>query len=142
MALSDITLPNGDVIKKGTKIICDTTHQWNSEYYSDASKFDAYRFSQMRDTPGQDKRAHLVSTSQDQLGFGHGIHACPGRFFAANEIKIALCHMLLKYDWKLPEGVVPKPKAIGTNFLPDREAKLMVKRRVPEFDIDAIDSSE
>ncbi|KAM0387510.1 hypothetical protein ACHAPZ_009317 [Fusarium culmorum] len=142
MALSDITLPNGDVIKKGTKIICDTTHQWNPEYYPDASKFDAYRFSQMRETPGQDKRAHLVSTSQDQLGFGHGIHACPGRFFAANEIKIALCHMLLKYDWKLPEGVVPKSKAIGTNFLPDREAKLMVKRRVPEFDIDAIDNSE
>lgn len=137
-----MTLPNGDIIKKGTKIICDTTHQWNSEYYPNASKFDAYRFLQMRQTPGQDKRAHLVSTSHDQMGFGHGLHACPGRFFAANEIKIALCHMLLKYDWKLPEGVVPKSKALGTTLLGDREARLMVKRREAEIDIDAIDSDE
>ncbi|KAL3607915.1 hypothetical protein FPOAC2_02905 [Fusarium poae] len=141
-ALADIKLPNGDVIKKGTKIICDTTHQWNSEYYPDASKFDGYRFLRMRQTPGQDKHAHLVSTSHDQLGFGHGIHACPGRFFAANEIKIALCHMLLKYDWKMPEGVVPKSKVLGTTLLGDREAKLMVKRREVEMDIDDIESNE
>ncbi|RGP62351.1 putative cytochrome p450 monooxygenase lova [Fusarium sporotrichioides] len=141
-ALADITLPNGDVIKKGTKILCDTTHQWNSEYYPDASKFDGYRFLRMRQTPGQDKHAHLVSTSHDQMGFGHGIHACPGRFFAANEIKIALCHMLIKYDWKMPEGVVPKSKALGMTLLGDREAKLMVKRRETEIDIDAIESNE
>jgi cytochrome P450 len=141
-ALADITLPNGDVLKKGTKIICDTTHQWNPEYYQDATQFDAYRFLRMRQTPGQDKQAHLVSTSRDQLGFGHGIHACPGRFFAANEIKIALCHMLLKYDWKMPEGVVPQSTVLGMTLLGDRDAKLMVRRREPEVNIDALESNE
>jgi len=38
------------------------------------------------------------------LLFGEGLHACPGRFFAINEVKIALCHMLLKYDWRLIDG--------------------------------------
>ncbi|RGP79184.1 putative cytochrome p450 monooxygenase lova [Fusarium longipes] len=141
-ALADITLPNGDVIKKGTKLICDTTHQWNSEYYKDASEFDGYRFLRMRQTPGQDKHAHLVSTSSDQLGFGHGTHACPGRFFAANEIKIALCHMLLEYDWKMPEGAKHKATTFGLAFLGDRQTKLMVRRREPEVDINAIETNE
>lgn len=26
----------------------------------------------------------------------HGQRSCPGRFFATNEIKYALCHLLLK----------------------------------------------
>ncbi|KAF4443608.1 putative cytochrome P450 monooxygenase (lovA) [Fusarium austroafricanum] len=138
-ALSDITLPNGDVIKKGTKIVCDTTHQWNPEYYKDALKFDAYRFVRMRETSGQDKQAHLVSTSHNMLGFGHGVHSCPGRFFAANEIKIALCHMLLKYDWKIPDGVVPESSWFGMALLGDQKAKLLVRRRKEELDINAIE---
>ncbi|KAI1029627.1 hypothetical protein LB503_008106 [Fusarium chuoi] len=43
-AMADITLPNGDVIKKGEKIVCDTTHMWNGDYYEEAAKFDGYRF--------------------------------------------------------------------------------------------------
>lgn len=31
------------------------------------------------------------------------MHSCPGRFFASNELKIALMHLLIKYDWKLPD---------------------------------------
>ncbi|KXJ90272.1 hypothetical protein Micbo1qcDRAFT_164807 [Microdochium bolleyi] len=32
------------------------------------------------------------------MGFSHGSHACPGRFFAANQLKIALSHIALHYD--------------------------------------------
>ncbi|KAF4450286.1 putative cytochrome P450 monooxygenase (lovA) [Fusarium austroafricanum] len=139
-AMADITLPNGDVIKKGTKLVCDNTHMWNSQYYEDATKFDGYRFLRMREASEQDKHPHLVSTSYDHLGFGHGLHSCPGRFFAANEIKIALCHMLLKYDWKLAEGTVPRPLAFGMVLLPDQQAKLYVRRRSEELDIDSLES--
>lgn len=93
----------------------------------------------MRDTPGQDKQAHLVSTSRDMLGFGHGVHSCPGRFFAANEIKVALCHMLLKYDWKLPGGVVPESSWFGMALSGDQKAKLIIRRRCEELDIDGLD---
>ena len=75
----------------------------DSEYYNEPEKFDGYRFLRMRETPGKDKMAHLVSTSELHLGFGHGQHACPGRFFAANEIKLILTQLLLNYDMKLPE---------------------------------------
>ncbi|KAJ1325847.1 tenellin biosynthesis cytochrome P450 monooxygenase [Microdochium nivale] len=40
----------------------------------------------------------LVSTSDKFMGFSHGSHACPGRFFAANQLKIALAHIALHYD--------------------------------------------
>ncbi|KAF5675769.1 putative cytochrome P450 monooxygenase (lovA) [Fusarium heterosporum] len=141
-ATADVTLPNGDIIKKGEKIMCDTTHMWNPDYYEEATKFDPYRYVRMREASGQDQHPHphLVSTSFDHLGFGHGKHACPGRFFAANKLKIALCHMLLKYDWKFEDGIRPKSTGFGMVFLMDPQAKLLIKRRTAELDIDSIES--
>lgn len=110
----------------------------DSQYYDEPDKFDGYRFLRMRETPGKDKMVHLVSTSEQHIGFGHGQHSCPGRFFAANEIKIALCHLLLKYDWKLPEGHDPKILAIGMSLMLDPTAKLLIKRRKEEIDLDAL----
>lgn len=140
MALEDVTLPNGLSIQKGTKIMVDQTHMWHSDYYPDAEKFDGYRFMRMRDTPGQDHMAHLVSTSQNHLGFGHGIHACPGRFFASNEIKIALCHLILKYDWKMPEDAQAKPTAYGMSYSGNPSTKLLVRRRKEEMDFASLES--
>ncbi|KPA37971.1 ent-kaurene oxidase [Fusarium langsethiae] len=135
-ALADVTLPNGDILKKGDKIIGETTHMWSSENYDNALEFDPYRYLKMRQT-GDDKKAHLVSTSADHLGFGHGLHACPGRFFAANEIKILLCHLLLKYEWKLPEGTKPKPYHSGFKIMGDLSVNLLVRRRTEELDLDS-----
>ncbi|KAM0352543.1 hypothetical protein ACHAPU_002212 [Fusarium lateritium] len=139
-AMADVTLPNGDVIKKGTKIASSTMHMLDSDHYKDATKFDGHRFLKMRETPGQDKHAHLVSTSADHLGFGHGLHACPGRFFAANEVKIALCHLLLKYDWKLEDGAVPEVQHIGFKLFRDPSTKLVVRRRSEELDLDSVEA--
>lgn len=121
---------------------------WSSDYYTDAQKFDGYRFMRLREaTGGEDsdsKTAHLVSTSSKHLGFGHGLHSCPGRFFAANEVKIALCHLLLKYDWKLSEDAKPDSNwtVFGMTIIPDPSIKLMVRRRQEEIDIDSLESSE
>jgi cytochrome P450 len=40
--------------------------------------------------------------------FGFGRHACPGRFFAANEIKMIIANFVLAYDMKLPDGVTER----------------------------------
>ncbi|CCF33809.1 trichothecene C-8 hydroxylase [Colletotrichum higginsianum] len=147
-ALADVELSDGYVIKKGQKVIGDSTHMWSSDYYTDAQKFDGYRFMRLREaTGGEDsdsKTAHLVSTSSKHLGFGHGLHSCPGRFFAANEVKIALCHLLLKYDWKLSEDAKPDSNwtVFGMTIIPDPSIKLMVRRRQEEIDIDSLESSE
>ncbi|WYZ35719.1 hypothetical protein EsH8_X_000366 [Colletotrichum jinshuiense] len=139
LAKKDVKLSNGFVVRKGQKIIATNTHMWDSSYYENATKYDGYRFLNMRDTE-EEKQAHLVSTSMKHPAFGHGQHACPGRFFAANEVKIALAHLLLKYDWKLPNGFDPKPLPFGMTFLPDPSAKLLIRRRKEEIDLESLQS--
>ncbi|PPJ59888.1 hypothetical protein CBER1_04922 [Cercospora berteroae] len=80
-----------------------------------------------------------VSTSPDHLTFGHGIYACPGRFFAANETQIALCHLLLKYDWKLADGASLAPvHTVGVMTTLDPANKLLYRRRKEEVDLDSL----
>lgn len=64
------------------------------------------------------------------MGFGYGQHACPGRFLAVQEMKIVLCHLLLKYDFKLVEGAQkPHWVAHGNNLDSDGQAKISIRRR-------------
>lgn len=140
MALEDVVLSNGFRIKKNTKIVIDNMHMWDSEHYSDPDQFDGYRFLRMRDSSGEEQHAaHLVSTSESHMGFGHGLHACPGRFFAANEIKIALCHLLLKYEWKLQEGVKPQDIVMGMTYMSDPNVKFLIRRRKEELKLESLD---
>lgn len=142
MTMDNIQLQNGYVIPKGTRVVTDTTHMWNNSHWDNAETYDAYRFLRLREEPGNDtktqQQAHLVSTSVSHLGFGHGQHACPGRFFAANEIKIILCHLLLKYDWKLPEGADPKPVSFGMTQIADPTARILFKRRKEEMELEKL----
>ncbi|KAF4992095.1 hypothetical protein FDECE_13817 [Fusarium decemcellulare] len=125
-ALDDITLKDGTTIVKGTRIVVDCTHMWSQSYWKNADTYDAFRFLRMRETPGQDHQAYLVNTSPNHLGFGHGQHACPGRFFAAAEVKVALCHLLSKYDWEVPEGTVPESHIVGMSIHPDPSIRLLI----------------
>jgi cytochrome P450 len=43
----------------------------------------------------------FVSLSLGSQMFGYGRHACPGRFFAGNEIKLILVKWLMRFDIKL-----------------------------------------
>ncbi|ETS84951.1 hypothetical protein PFICI_02976 [Pestalotiopsis fici W106-1] len=138
LCTTDIKLTNGWTIRKGEKIIVSSAHMQDSAYYDDPLEFDGYRFMRMRQTPGEENYSHLVSTSEKHIGFGHGQHACPGRFFAANEVKIALCHLLLKYDWKLPDGHDPKVIAAGMALISEPNGRLAVRRRVEEIDLDSL----
>lgn len=103
--------------------------------YPHADTFDGYRFYNKRKEPGNEHRYQLVTMSNEHLGFGHGLHACPGRFFAANEVKILLIHLLLKYDWKFAEDR-GRPQSImyGTEIICDPTVKLLYKARTPEID--------
>lgn len=105
-------------------------HQmWDSSIYPNAQAFDGSRFLKMRSQPGKEYAAQLVSTSPDHLGFGYGKAACPGRFFAAQELKIALCHILTKYDIKRAHGSKPRAFTHGFFFVADPVAKLAIRRR-------------
>lgn len=108
------------------------------EVYPEPEKYDVYRFLNLRSQPGQENAHQFVTTSPQHMLFGHGAHACPGRFFASNEMKIALCQLLLKYDWKLCEGQSERPMnlQVDQGFLTDPSAKVMMRRRKEEINLD------
>jgi cytochrome P450 len=108
---------------------------WDANVYDKPQEWDGKRFLRMRETPGQENAAQLVTTSPDHLGFGHGQHACPGRFFASNEAKIILIHLLLKYDWRLPAGAPePKVRTWAFSLRTDPLTKMEYRRRTPEIE--------
>ncbi|KAI0512524.1 cytochrome P450 [Xylaria bambusicola] len=136
VATKPLTLSDGTYLTKGTKMAVSSYKMWDAETYASPDTWDGYRFLRMREagqgggdaviTPHE---ALLVSTSERHLGFGHGKHACPGRFFAASELKVALAHILMKYDFKLPEGVEVKHRVTGASFYADPFAQLAIRRR-------------
>ncbi|KAJ2985895.1 hypothetical protein NUW58_g5290 [Xylaria curta] len=136
-ALADVTLSDGTVIRKGSKLAVRSTNRLNPDVYENPEEFDGARFLRLREIPGKSNQAHLVSTSTDALGFGHGLHACPGRFFAANELKIALIHLLLKYDLK-PTETFTKVVEVGFDLHVDPKAKVLIRRREAEIDLDSL----
>jgi cytochrome P450 len=59
-----------------------------------------------------------------------GKHACPGRFFAGNEIKTMFVHLLTKYDMRTEiEGERPKDIFAGPTMLADPKAKVLFRKR-------------
>jgi len=128
---SDIRLADGTVLPKGL-FIALPSHNINMDesVWEKPEKFDGFRFEKMRSKPGNENKYQFVTTGADNLNFGHGIHACPGRFFASNEIKVLLTHILLNYDIKLIDGQT-RPSNIyqQMTITPDPRARILFKKR-------------
>ena len=76
----------------------------------------------------ESKNLSTVTTSDTFLPFGHGRHACPGRFFAATEMKLLLAYIVMNYDIK-PMETRPPNEFLGGNVLPPMKANIWVRRR-------------
>ncbi|TQN67909.1 Cytochrome P450 monooygenase 1, partial [Colletotrichum shisoi] len=108
--MSEVQLKDGTRLPSECGIALSAEKMWDPEVYKNPRTYDGYRFLHMREASEQgEKTAQLVSTSPEHLGFGLGIHACPGRFFGANTVKLVMCHLLLKYDVKLADNTSTKP---------------------------------
>lgn len=136
-ATQKVVLPDGTTINKGEQVAVDGFNMQDPDVYSDPDTYDIYRYYRMRQDPATANKAHLVSTGPDNLSFGHGSQSCPGRFFAANEMKIALCHLLLKYDWQLAPGASLESKyVVGEMTALDSKNKVRFRRRKEEVDFE------
>ena len=103
--MTDLKMNDGTVFPKGitvtTPLSCLST---DPEIYECPEKFDGLRFYKLRQEPGNEHKYQFVTTDKVMLNWGHGNHACPGRFFADVEIKIVMIYLIRNYDIKLPEG--------------------------------------
>ncbi|CAL1693826.1 unnamed protein product [Somion occarium] len=130
-AMKDIRFSNGLFIPAGTMIVAPAVAMhMDDENYTNADVFDPWRFSDLRGEEGEITKHQFVSTSVDYIAFGHGKHACPGRFFAANELKAMLAHTVMNYDVKFEnEGVRPPNVWFATTVSPDPTAKVLFRKR-------------
>ncbi|KAJ7667675.1 cytochrome P450 [Mycena polygramma] len=101
------------------------------EIYPDPEAFDGFRFSRLRELEESGSaKFQTVTTSLGYLPFGHGRHACPGRFFAAVELKAMLAHLVMNYDVKfVNDGPRPANQYLASACLPDSSAKIMFRKR-------------
>ncbi|KIM39012.1 hypothetical protein M413DRAFT_12344 [Hebeloma cylindrosporum] len=125
VAVNDHTFSDGTTVPRGTtvSIAIDSIHL-NEKIYADPLKFDPFRFVKLQEQDDTGRRYDMVTTGVDSLTFGHGRHACPGRHFAATELKLILAHLVMNYDVKLEkEGVRPADTWIMSACIPDPNAK-------------------
>ncbi|KAK2616576.1 hypothetical protein QQS21_000399 [Conoideocrella luteorostrata] len=93
MKLSDGTeLPVGTSLAASAGCVSKDPELWH-----EPEKFDGLRFYELRKEHG-DEKYQFASANKDALSFGHGRHACPGRFFASAELKVLLVQILQNYD--------------------------------------------
>ncbi len=119
--------------------------------YPDSDRYQPFRFSDMREAEAKAevdedqeamptkeslrealvKKANLSFTSvgPQYHPFGHGRHACPGRFFAANELKLLLAYMVQNYDFEFLESRPPS-QWVGPSLIPPRTATIKIRKRV------------
>lgn len=105
--LKTFTLSNGQTIPAGATIeIPSHAIYQDPQNYPDSETFDGFRFYKLRQQGGaiNHARNQFVTTNEQNLGFGYGRHACPGRFFAANEIKMIIARLIMDYDFKNADG--------------------------------------
>ncbi|KPM43313.1 hypothetical protein AK830_g3243 [Neonectria ditissima] len=132
------TLPFGAFVT----VNLEGTHH-DEDLYPGARGYDPWRYSRVREaweSKTDEERAEapedgatarglgMVTTSPHHLAFGHGRHACPGRFFVAHELKLIMAAILLKYDIKMiPQR--PQPQWFGATIIPPLDACVEIRRK-------------
>lgn len=127
-----ISLSDGTYLPAGTKLLAPQCgFSQDERYFPNAKAFDALRFFRMRQRSDDDaNRFQFTSISDTNMNFGAGKHACPGRFFAGNEIKMILAYFLINFDIRLKEGESrPKAMMLMMSKTPDPNAEIMFRRR-------------
>ncbi|KAF1933736.1 cytochrome P450 [Didymella exigua CBS 183.55] len=137
VATEGITTPDGLHIKRGNVIGVPAlpVHRDPNTYHNPNS-FDPLRFLRRtgKDSQQQNNKestvrsTNTVDTSLIFLPFGHGRHGCPGRFFAANEIKLLLAYIAMNYDIE-PLRIRPEPIAFGSIMTPSPNISIKIRRK-------------
>lgn len=109
---------------------------YDESHYPNAHEFQGFRFIDQTDDGSGSSRRSFVTLTPEYLPFGHGNHACPGRFFAASSMKLILAYFLIHYDFMLENdansstgGKHPDDFLMGGLRMPNRHARLLIRKR-------------
>ncbi|KAJ7774460.1 cytochrome P450 [Mycena maculata] len=128
--VNDFTFCDGTTVPAGTLVGAPILAQHHNEAnYTNGGAFDPFRFSRMREDAGEGVKHQMITPAHDYLSFGLGRHACPGRFFAANELKLIMAHLILTYDFKLKDGVRPEDEWEFVVGSANSTAEVMFRKR-------------
>lgn len=107
--VSETRLPAGTMTTAATAAIATDPDSFGP----DSDSFDGLRFLRLRENNKAGESAlKMGMTTTDSLGFGLGNQACPGRFFAVNQLKLILAKLLVGWDMELEKR--------GTRYLGGR----------------------
>lgn len=129
VARDGITTPGGVHIPPGTMVVSyGYPRMHDGEIYPDPEEFRPFRFAEKRIDEGstsflEGARQAFTTTSGEFTGFGHGRHACPGRFFASVELRLMLAYLVMNYDFEF-QDTRPRNKWININRVPDMKATI------------------
>ncbi|GJC87714.1 cytochrome P450 monooxygenase ATR2 [Colletotrichum liriopes] len=140
-ALKPFVLSNGQVIPAGVIVEVPAGCIYaDDEFFEAPEVFDHLRYYKLRQSKGLHAagtkaaevvaNSQFVSVSESSLNFGYGRHACPGRFFAVNEMKMIMANILLHYEVKNPDGMTERHKNVrsGAQLVPDPTKKIMIRK--------------
>jgi len=128
MTFSDgTTVPQGALLFVGSQVL-----HTDARHYSRPESFDPFRFVSSQMNRHELSASHsysefsspsftslpasltLPATSPTFLAWGHGKHACPGRFLAASVMKLVLARFVYEFDIRPPAIYVDDSK-VGMN---------------------------
>jgi cytochrome P450 len=150
--VDNLRTEDGILLPKGAMVsILAHPAQCDDDIYADPLKFDPFRFSRLREanestikiqkddpnikTNNNNTASNLsfVSTGPQNLSFGHGRHACPGRFIVDFELKMIVAYLITHYEIEFPreyEGRRPEMRWDFEAMIPPAWARIRVRRRV------------
>ncbi|TKX24339.1 cytochrome P450 monooxygenase-like protein 19 [Elsinoe australis] len=128
---------------KGTMLTMNVHNiMHDPELYDQPESYDAFRHSREREAweaKGAEEKTDkeealrlrqkgMVTTGDTHFPWGHGRHACPGRFFVAHELKILISYLVRNYEIKHLEKR-PETKWFGMNMIPATDTRIEIRRK-------------
>ncbi|KAL8377290.1 hypothetical protein RB595_008126 [Gaeumannomyces hyphopodioides] len=137
VAPGGVRLPDGTHLPPGASVGFQaySVHR-DEDVYRAAAEYRPFRFVEASCGEGEKQQQQqqqqppqaLVSTSPTFLAFSHGPNACPGRFFAANQLKLTLAYIALHYEIQ-PIAERPPNKWFVGSIAPPMWETLKIRRR-------------
>ncbi|KAI0189877.1 cytochrome P450 [Astrocystis sublimbata] len=126
------TFKDGLTVPAGTTLAFPSYHHnYDPEVHADPGSFDPRRHLRKREEAENTHKFHFASAATDMMNWGSGRHACPGRFFAQETLKLMLVHLLMHYDFKHAEDMRETPRFISKNLftVPNPTLPIMMRER-------------